>query len=91
MSSNPKQYFLADEKVSRWWTYSSLWSWGSALDLEAIRRRWWILHGRGGFSFSVRRAVNGIMFVPHEGSLNEKFPEIKPKSVEEVVGSWKGK
>lgn len=36
-------------------------------------------------------AVNGIMFVPHEGSLNEKFPEIKPKSVEEVVGFWKGK
>jgi hypothetical protein len=35
--------------------------------------------------------VNGIMFVPHEGSLNEKFPEIKPKSVGEVVGSWKGK
>lgn len=36
-------------------------------------------------------AVNGIMFVPHEGSLNEKFPKIQTNSVKDVVGTWKGK
>jgi hypothetical protein len=36
-------------------------------------------------------AVTGNMVVPHEGSLNEKFPEVKTKSVKDVVGAWKGK
>ncbi|KAF9693840.1 hypothetical protein EKO04_008111 [Ascochyta lentis] len=35
-------------------------------------------------------AVTGIMFYPREGSLNEKFPDIKTKSVKEMVGAWKG-
>jgi hypothetical protein len=35
-------------------------------------------------------AIEGIMLFPQEGSLNEKFPEIKTMSVEEVVGAWKG-
>jgi hypothetical protein len=36
-------------------------------------------------------AVTGNMVVPHKGSLNEKFPEVKTKSVKDVVGAWKGK
>jgi hypothetical protein len=35
--------------------------------------------------------ANGIMHVPKEGSLNEKFPEIATTSVKEIVGAWKGK
>jgi hypothetical protein len=36
-------------------------------------------------------AVKGIMVVPKEGSLNEKFPEVETSSVADVVGAWKGK
>ncbi|KAJ4341946.1 hypothetical protein N0V95_007071 [Ascochyta clinopodiicola] len=35
-------------------------------------------------------AVAGIMFQPREGSLNEKFPDIKTTSVKEIIGAWKG-
>ncbi|KAF2501481.1 NAD(P)-binding protein [Lophium mytilinum] len=35
--------------------------------------------------------VNGLMYVPKEGSLNERFPEITTTTVKEVVGAWKGK
>ena len=35
-------------------------------------------------------AVLGIMYTPTEGSLNEKFPDIKTTSAKEIVGSWKG-
>jgi hypothetical protein len=36
-------------------------------------------------------AVKGVMVVPHEGSLNERFPEVQTKSVQDVVGAWKGR
>lgn len=36
-------------------------------------------------------AVNGIIYVPKEGSLNEKFPDIKTTKIKEIVGAWKGK
>jgi hypothetical protein len=36
-------------------------------------------------------AVKGIMVVPHEGSLNEKFPDVKTSSVKDIVGAWSGK
>jgi hypothetical protein len=36
-------------------------------------------------------AAHGMIFVPKEGSLNEKFPEISTKTAREVVGHWKGK
>ncbi|KAF1358317.1 NAD(P)-binding protein [Lizonia empirigonia] len=36
-------------------------------------------------------AVTGIMYYPTEGSPNEKFPEVKTRSVKEIVGAWKGK
>lgn len=35
-------------------------------------------------------AVYGIMHSSREGSLNEKFPEIKTTSFKEIVGAWKG-
>ena len=35
-------------------------------------------------------AVLGIMYTSTEGSLNEKFPDIKTTSAKEIVGSWKG-
>jgi hypothetical protein len=35
-------------------------------------------------------AVHDIMYYPKEGSLNERFPEIKTKSVKEIIGAWKG-
>jgi len=35
--------------------------------------------------------VNGMMHVPKEGSLNERFPEIETTTVREVLGAWKGK
>jgi len=35
-------------------------------------------------------AVTGVMYSPAEGSLNEKFPEIKTTSLKEIVGAWKG-
>ncbi|KAF2129549.1 NAD(P)-binding protein [Dothidotthia symphoricarpi CBS 119687] len=35
--------------------------------------------------------VNGVVHIPKEGSLNEKFPEIATTSVKEVVDAWKGK
>lgn len=34
--------------------------------------------------------VYGIVHGSPEGSLNEKFPEIKTTSVKEVIGAWKG-
>ena len=36
-------------------------------------------------------SVKGLMYVPKEGSLNEKFPEIKTTTVKDIVGAWKGK
>ncbi|TVY76133.1 Oxidoreductase swnN [Lachnellula suecica] len=36
-------------------------------------------------------AVYGIMYLPKEGSLNEKFPEIKTMTVREMISVWKGK
>lgn len=35
-------------------------------------------------------AVAGEVELPKKGSLNEKFPEIKTKTVKEIVGAWKG-
>ncbi|KAJ4986501.1 hypothetical protein SVAN01_08063 [Stagonosporopsis vannaccii] len=35
-------------------------------------------------------AVYGIVHSSPEGSLNEKFPEIKTTTVKEVIGAWKG-
>lgn len=35
--------------------------------------------------------VAGVFEIPFEGSLNQKFPEIKPKTIREVVGLWEGK
>ena len=35
--------------------------------------------------------VNGLFHLPEERSLNEVFPQIKTKTVEEVIGVWKGK
>lgn len=36
-------------------------------------------------------AINGDMYVPREGALNARFPEISTASVREIVGAWKGK
>jgi hypothetical protein len=36
-------------------------------------------------------AVHGLNYIEREGSLNEWFPEIETKTVEEVVGAWRGK
>jgi hypothetical protein len=35
--------------------------------------------------------ATGIGYVPKEGSLNEKFPDIATTSVKEIVGAWKNK
>jgi hypothetical protein len=35
-------------------------------------------------------AIEGVMLFSKEGTLNEKFPEIKTVSAKEVVGAWKG-
>ncbi|PVH93056.1 NAD(P)-binding protein [Periconia macrospinosa] len=35
--------------------------------------------------------VNGLMELRKEGSLNEKFPDIKTVSVRDILGVWKGK
>lgn len=35
-------------------------------------------------------AIAGIMSYPTAGSMNEKLPEIKTRSVKEIVGVWKG-
>ena len=35
--------------------------------------------------------VNGLMQLSKEGSLNERFPDIKTRSVREILGVWKGK
>lgn len=34
--------------------------------------------------------VYGFFDMPEEGSLNQKFPEIKTTTVEEIIGVWKG-
>lgn len=44
----------------------------------------------GLLSMFGRWAIEGIMSYSTTGSLNEKFPEVKTKSVKEVVGAWKG-
>lgn len=35
-------------------------------------------------------AIHDIMNFSLEGSLNEKFPDIKTTSVKEVIGAWNG-
>lgn len=35
--------------------------------------------------------VNGLGHLPEEKSLNSLFPQIKTKTVEEVISVWKGK
>ena len=35
--------------------------------------------------------VNGLMHLPEEKNLNKMFPQIKTKTVEEVVSAWKEK
>jgi hypothetical protein len=35
--------------------------------------------------------ISGLFHLPEERSLNKVFPQIKTKTVEEVVSAWKGK
>ena len=35
--------------------------------------------------------INGLFHLPEERSLNKMFPQIKTKTVEEVISAWKGK
>jgi hypothetical protein len=35
--------------------------------------------------------ITGLFDMPEEKSLNKQFPEIKTKSVREVISAWKGK
>lgn len=35
--------------------------------------------------------TRGLVDLPEENSLNQKFPEIKTKSIKEIVDAWKGK
>ncbi|KAF1955369.1 NAD(P)-binding protein [Byssothecium circinans] len=45
----------------------------------------------GIFSVFGLWAIHGVMYVPKEGSLNEKFPEIRTTTAKEVISNWKGK
>jgi hypothetical protein len=35
--------------------------------------------------------VKGMLHMPEERSLNRMFPEIRTKTIGEIVGAWKGK